>query len=965
MYETACKTIHQHIKSHLLTRNWPNKALIILLVVVGLLGINTIPARAGSQTIDLPISIIDGISPPQLQGEDQQNPAVVALPDKNKWLVVWEDWRNWTSTGTDIYGRFIDGSGNYCGSEFIICGQPGNQTVPTLAYRPGSTILAAWQDARGAADNGFIYYKTIDVTALGADGSGYVLSDEIPLSYTSIDGDNLISRQRPGAAYDAARNLFWLVWVESRNALQRINENAFGVSAASANISWRFGDTNYIGYATIGGSNPADNNPDILRNFSGNSSVRRITHTTTATEDKYEYEYFTNVNNVTVACDALAAETLIVWEGRRGKATLTCTFDEHEHEVTKQIGEDAEGNPIYETVTEVQIEGPSYDDTFHSTLELGTWAGDSEGKVHIYSLFDKNIPQTVVQAQQIDGSGISAHYPSTAFEPVSRKFLVAWEAQQENGFSKIYGQLLFSGGGSYGPNQLLSYLDANGDGTPDSVMETVNQTLPNVSVDISNQMFLVTWQDARNAQVSAENLDIYGQFVNGEGSLQGNNYAINTAGANQFGAKTAYNQGNHQFLSVWKDARNANSSNSDIYGQKFDLEDLQVYNNGQVATQIILTDEGSNASTYPLNLGFPTIQANSSISKKVTIKNTATSPMKVDAVSTSTKEFSFTGLAVGEEIAAGKSLTFSVTFSPTTLGNFSDTLALTFISGTEGNITINSPIKLSGKATGTFILREADSFTADRNYPFQVNAFTNQAGHLYVLMIHDPLSAGTVYALTPAGNLVPFPYTSTDAWQGLYYSLASSPSRVVDLRGINLQQLGCGLCPGPLAVNPGGDGFMFGPIGITPPDTTPYSCADDFKYMTGDFYVATYIADGTAGMPFNFNQGLLELLWLKIHSLNGNWQVASEYYGQNRVHSALLQVQENNGAITAQWGSYHPQISYSLTESAYIITFALGGYQYTYTINQLTADRFSGFYHCEANGSVIVDRAPVSGLRVQ
>ncbi|OPX37365.1 MAG: hypothetical protein B1H11_06020, partial [Desulfobacteraceae bacterium 4484_190.1] len=427
-------------------------ALIILLVVVGLLGIRTMPAMAGSQ--DVPISIADQTSPPLLQDEDQQNPAIIALPNKNKWLVVWEDWRNWNTSGADIYGRFIDGDGSYCGNEFVICSQPGNQTVPTLAYRPSGTVLVAWQDSRGTTGSGFIYYNTINVSLLDATGSGFALGGETALSYKSIGGDSLTSRQRPDAAYDAARDQFWLVWIESRNALQRIEEQAFGVSGTNATVFWQFGDTNYIGYATIAPGNPTVNNTEIIRNLTSSANtIRRISHTLTKSVDTYEYEYFTNVNNVTVACDELTAETLIVWEGSRRKVTLTCTFEEG---MTEPVEGDPNAIPPVEAKpAEVRIEGPSYDDTFFSELKQGTWEDDTEGEVHIYSLFDKYIHQAVVLSQKLDDiSGIAGHYPSAAFEPIHRKFLVAWETQQDNGFSKVYGQLLFSGGGLYGPNHL-------------------------------------------------------------------------------------------------------------------------------------------------------------------------------------------------------------------------------------------------------------------------------------------------------------------------------------------------------------------------------------------------------------------------------------------------------------------------------------------------------------------------------
>jgi len=1165
---TAHKAMSRKIEGGSRRCGWLLNFLVIMLLCAGLTVTNTISARAANLGDNLPVSIIDGTSPPQLQGEDQQNPTVIALPDKNKWLVVWEDWRNWTSTGADIYGRFIGSDGSsYCGNEFIICGQPGDQTVPTLAYRPGSTVLVAWQDTRGTAGGGFVYYKTIDVSLLDATGSGFALGGEKALSYKSIGGDGLLSRKLPKAAYDTTRDQFWLVWVESRDQLQRVVEDPFD---GFYYPKWRFGDSNYISFTTIAGGDGNAKVPEIIRNTGGSSSstVRKLSSESEFTETggtvTYIYEYFTNVNNVTVACDDSSPETLIAWEGIRGKATLICKWEEKdEEEICTGEGEDevCYSNGNYGRPTA----GDHYSSELTTEHDSG---GSADGIVHIYSIFDKYITQQVVHSQLVDASETAGYYPALGYDSIHRKFLVAWEARQDNGFSKIYGQLLFSGGGHYGTNLRLSSQDMDDNGIQDDNISTTNQTRPNIAVDTTNQRFLVTWQDGRNSQLSLENLDIYGQFIDCEGSPRGNNFIINQAKGNQYNPQTAYNRGNHQFLTVWKDARNINDSYADIYGQRYDLGQPQLMllgsdntqlsppllifdnlesgnsatlsikllntgdstikidyvselsapysyknlapelaykdgmtlnlvpnsslnlciefspteggtfldrfsiysdagdlsvnlqgssdltsfgievtpqildfdmvgvgnsltknfiitntgttdmtvsavdplptafsqtllatgtsittgqsltipitftpfqaaefsgtlrflcDNSLTATKITLIGRGSNATISPTNLDFPVTPVNSTTTNIITIHNISTNNMVVKSIRFSgDAENTFRikeGIAEGDEIPIGGSKTFSVQFIPAYMGEFSDTLSLSCSSQTEETYTIN----LSGIATGQYILREIDSFTADLNYHLQVGAFSQQTGKLYVLMIHDPLSAGTIYALTPDGNLVPFPYTSPNAWQNLYFSPDSSPSMTVDLNTINLQQLGCHNCPDPSTIiTPGGDDFMFGTIDITTPaETTPYSCTDDFKYMAGNLYVATYVADDTAGMPFDFNHGLIELLWLKIHSLNGSWRVTSEYYGHGREHADLLHVQEEDGTISATWSPKYSNlvISYAPDESAYLITFNVGSYNYVYKITTLDADRFSGTYTCTANGEIVAQDQPVCGVR--
>jgi hypothetical protein len=285
----------------------------------------------------------------------------------------------------------------------------------------------------------------------------------------------------------------------------------------------------------------------------------------------------------------------------------------------------------------------------------------------------------------------------------------------------------------------------------------------------------------------------------------------------------------------------------------------------------------------------------------------------------------------------------------------------------EAARSFNCRLDLQGRAWGSNAFYEKESFTADLNHLTTINALTGQAGHLYVLLTHVPVSGGTIYALRGDSTIVPFPYNSTDGWQNLFYAYdtMSMPFDTVWFSQADFRQIGCSQCLGPAAGNSYGEEIFFGEMPLNLPSNRPYNSSIDFRYLAGDLYLATYVADGTPGQAFDFNHGLIELQKLKIHSLAGTWRVASEYYGQTRVHPDLLQVQEAAGQLTAVWGKYHPEISYSNSESAYIIKFTLAGYQYTYVINRLDAHRFSGYYDCEYQGKQVVDHAPVSGERLR
>jgi hypothetical protein len=261
-------------------------------------------------------------------------------------------------------------------------------------------------------------------------------------------------------------------------------------------------------------------------------------------------------------------------------------------------------------------------------------------------------------------------------------------------------------------------------------------------------------------------------------------------------------------------------------------------------------------------------------------------------------------------------------------------------------------------------MTEFETFTADTNYRLWLSAASPQPGRLYVLLSHDPLSAGVIYALTADGSLQPFPYESSDAWQALWYRPSTSPKNILDLSQIDLRQLGCSQCQGPAGSS--GEEFHFGNIIIKPP-VKNYNNSSDFKYMGGTLYMGTFVKDPylSADTPFIFNEGLLEFQILHIRSLAGVWRVTSRYYGDDRVHPNLLSVQEQDGQVTASWPPYPVTASYSNNDAAYILDFTYRGFHYIYKINQLTTYSFKGTYSCYYRDQIIEENAPVSGERVR
>jgi hypothetical protein len=703
--------------------------------------------------------------------DDQQNPYVIYLPDKNIYFSVWEDWRNRNGTGADIYGQFVNPDGSLCGSAFAITNAPGNQTVPTAAYRQSdSKIVVVWQDDRGSATGGYVYFSSITSLPSGGycgavapvvssgtpvgyngtkdygssttpnpqvpigtgdgvnknflalltpyvdpatiivnatiggqqqqlfgDGKGGLAgslgtgtinpvngslsvtfttapdnSTDVTVTYTTInsnvpsaEGDKLLSRKQPKIIYDSNRDRFWLVWTESRDKINSYSDLCFDALP----INWSFGDGVFAGYVMLNGADLTQltnsigvQGADIVRDDVTRKNRLIAKGDPKFSPQTFEYEFFTNVNNIAVAADSTSPEALFAWEGIRQKISFTCSVD------SKGI----------------------------ITVTHTAPAPSDDGKVHIYGLFDKEVTQSYLHAKQFDTGNTTStsNYPVLAFDPVSQRFLSAWEDLRDGSNTKIYGQLVYSGGGLYNGNMEISYQDSTGTGKLDSNVANSKQTRPFISYDSVNQRFFVAWQDGRNGTYSLSNLDIYGQYVDSEGSLRGTNYAISTAPDNQMAPVLAYSSATDangkEFLALWKDARNLSISGSDIYGQLFSL--------GQPQMTLLKADGITPLS--PLLIDFGSVSAGQVGRTTFVIKNTGDTTLSLDCASTTSPDnfgapFSFENFpsqlnACNEgqvlNLVPSSQTTLTVLFTPTTGGTFSNSFTL---KSDAGNSTIN------------------------------------------------------------------------------------------------------------------------------------------------------------------------------------------------------------------------------------------------------------------------------------
>jgi hypothetical protein len=490
---------------------------------------------------------------------------------------------------------------------------------------------------------------------------------------TEVDvHDTVKSRQVPRIAYDPIGDQFWIVWKETRSVLHRFSQLCFPERVGYI-ADWNFDDSDFIGYVRLQGDTLAEENSligvtgaDIIRD-ENTSTVRLLTSSIAPLSETYEFESFALATNPDVSCDDTSSQCLIAFEGKRMKQTLTCTCT------------DANGNLICDLA-----------DIVTDTL---TSAPFDDGLVHIYGITDNYIPLPIEESMKLDTSTKPSHYPSVGFDPISKRFLTAWEDFRNGTNTKVYGQLVLSGGGLYNDDFIISYQDTNNDGLQDANVANSKQSKPFVSYDPVNQRFFVVWQDGRNGTLSLENLDIYGQKVDSEGTLRGNNYAIFTLAYNQYNPTVAYNDLTNEFLVVWKDARNAAKNTcgittptgtkpcgSDVFGQRYTL--------GQPSITLLNTD--NTALTPPLlsNFGGGSVDVGNSATQSFKVRNTGDTTLSISYINEDLP------CNDSEQIGTGDGVTIPATFTGT----------LTYRPLIPGTITITDGTqKCMDDVSGNFI----------------------------------------------------------------------------------------------------------------------------------------------------------------------------------------------------------------------------------------------------------------------
>ena len=152
------------------------------------------------------------ISGPDATAEDWY-PAVAWNQTANEYLVVWEDVRNDSTRGHDIYGRRVGGDGARIGADLRISGPKAtaNEYYPAVAWNQ-ALPTSTWSSGRTTA--------TTRPAATTSTGGGWE-----PMGH-AVGGDFRISGPQataeewePAVAWNQTANEYLVVWEDGRNDL--------------------------------------------------------------------------------------------------------------------------------------------------------------------------------------------------------------------------------------------------------------------------------------------------------------------------------------------------------------------------------------------------------------------------------------------------------------------------------------------------------------------------------------------------------------------------------------------------------------------------------------------------------------------------------------------------------------------------------------------------------------------------
>jgi hypothetical protein len=161
--------------------------------------------------------------------------------------------------------------------------------------------------------------------------------------------------------------------------------------------------------------------------------------------------------------------------------------------------------------------------------------------------------------------------PVLAYSPLTERFLVVWGRKKfGEDRAEIIGLSVGLNGKILGEEFRVSFSD-------------LYDQRPAIAYCPGRNRFLVTWTGGPEYDFQQGVSDIYGQFIDGDGTgLQGSNFKIASDGKNQFKSDVTCDAVNDRFLVVWEDQRQL-ATQDDVYAQLISSDGAMLGGNFLVA----------------------------------------------------------------------------------------------------------------------------------------------------------------------------------------------------------------------------------------------------------------------------------------------------------------------------------------------------------------------------------------------
>lgn len=415
----------------------------------------------------------------------QKRPDVAYNSRINQWLVAWGDYRNQNTGGVDVYGQRVLSTGSLAGQgNFVIYNGPNNQGSVALAARPtttGAEYLAVWEDQRSGDGLEVVGQR---IGALTGALNWHDFNVSAPLE----------SQEHPRVAYNSTDQQFLVVWQDGRN-----------------------GDWDIYGQTVLTSGIP----------ITDNIVVRDDPHA---------------LMNPVVAYNSTDRNYLVVWENQ--------DYGNIEAGVWNADGTITGIMNSYNGVLTSTLPAIAYNTTANQYLVVfASQAGAGNNDIYGRLIDASGIPSGT--AFPISDNPADQSLPQVAYNGTGDEYLVVWSDERTD-VADVYGRRVDADGTLLGSGD---FLIATGNDAQDA---------PSVAWNEDDDEYLVVWHDYRDSGTTGA--DIYGQRVGAGGSLAGNEITLCTASEHQQYPRASYIPAYGRYFVVWQDNRNT-STGWDIYGQ--------------------------------------------------------------------------------------------------------------------------------------------------------------------------------------------------------------------------------------------------------------------------------------------------------------------------------------------------------------------------------------------------------------